>query len=376
MMVFCVAICAVFITLIFDKSIKINSILLSLLFICFISLLRQPEAQKFHAWERLGFFAIMLCLLSPLIKNRLLSQSRPLIWRIMMWCFRFITLMSLCIYIASRINIPGYEDKYLMSFCGITPNGMALAPICCIVLIDLIWRIIYIPHHNWVKGLYIIATVSITIMMIHAGSRITIAGGVIAIVIMAILSRHLFKSSSKRIKTAAVLGISLLTIVCVLPFVNETIQHKLSVASNHNSLTYSRDSKWTDRITEFKSAPLTGIGYSTQTAFGSIFDNREYVKSTGHTEPGSSWLSVLAQTGIIGFILIVAFNVSIAKKLSKNNTAADMSKANNVLLLSLLIFLWIHGVAEGWILYPGAYMFFPYWLLSGLAYNNSPDVYL
>lgn len=366
--IFFAAFFSLIIVFIFDKSVKINTILLTFLFICLVSVSLQPAAPLFHSWERLGFFAVMLGVLSPLLQNRLFSLLRPIIWKTMIWCFRIIVALSMVIYIGTWFNLELFAYWRLIGFRGVTSFGMALSPICGIVLLDIVWRSLNAtaPYR---RLFYIVAAVMIVPMMIHSGSRIALLGTLVGLSYMAYQYRGKIRTivSSKKARIMTVSGIAIL--IAVLPFVSDTISIKMSIGQRHHSLTYSRDAKWNDRLQEFKESPFIGIGFSSQTYNNGKLDD-DGLKNMGSMEPGSSWLSVLAQTGILGFILILTLNINVYKRLTKKKSTTQNPPQFNILLLSLLIYLWINGIAEGWMLYPGGYMFFPYWLISGLAYNN------
>lgn len=57
----------------------------------------------------------------------------------------------------------------------------------------------------------------------------------------------------------------------------------------------SRDALWKARLIEFESSPIWGIGFGV-TGIGNN-------AISGRAETGSGWLTILSQTGIIGFIL-------------------------------------------------------------------------
>ena len=60
----------------------------------------------------------------------------------------------------------------------------------------------------------------------------------------------------------------------------------------------SRDELWSQRMEEFKSSPIWGIGFAAHGVGAN--------KQVGRTESGGSFISVLAQAGIIGIIFIIA----------------------------------------------------------------------
>lgn len=138
----------------------------------------------------------------------------------------------------------------------------------------------------------------------------------------------------------------------------------MSSAERHNSLTSSRDAKWDARINEFLDNPVFGIGFATQTHY-TPDDDEAWIKTTGNIEPGSSWLALLAMTGIIGFILIAIINYRILHTLYLYR-----AKPIDILLFTLIIFFILHGIIEGWIIFAGGYIFYLYWLLLGMCFTE------
>lgn len=371
LLIFVAAVSPLLLTILLDKTVKVNSLLISLLFVCMISLLDQPAASPFHAWERLGYFSVMLGLLSPLLQNKLFGKIRGIAWQTMMWAFRAIVFCSFILYIGRSLNLAPFQDIRLMGFKGVTPGGMALAPICAIVIIDLLWRCCR-PSSGakWHRIAYAISAYLIFMMMVQAGSRITLVGVIIAAGWFIYQVRHTIARYLRRPAYLIAGGVMLLVMVGAAALASDTMLRKFTYAAQNHSVTYSRDGKWDGRIEEWLSSPITGIGYTTQTSFNAPSDNLHYINTTGMTEPGSSWLAVLAQTGLAGFVLLLCFNINLWR-ICWRQYRHGTHRPEMTLYIPLLLFLWINGVAEGWILYPGGFMFFPYWLMSGLIYYTN-----
>lgn len=361
----------IYLIIIKSPSFILNKTLVTFLFVCFLSLLFSPPARYFHAWERLGFYVLTLGLCSPLINNNILNSIRPSLWLILLWCFRMIALGSFIKLCYFWMIVDSYDDLRLHNFSGITSMGMALAPICSIVAIDYLWRLCTCKNYTYKFWGYALLLISSLIVTTQAGSRIAVMGVIIA-------SFILFFSLRKRImhhmrKNISIISCILLLFITISPFISTSIFTKFRIAKTHNSITYSRDSKWSDRIYEFKSSPILGIGYSTQNTFSK--DDKTIIMSSGNTEPGSLWLSLLSQTGIVGFMLIFFFNYQLYKRLLlvKKNIIGKIN--DRYLFISLLTFLNIHGIAEGWILYPGSCICYAYWLLAGVILGPKPKYF-
>jgi hypothetical protein len=142
------------------------------------------------------------------------------------------------------------------------------------------------------------------------------------------------------------------------------LSNKMSSSELGGGLTSSRDQLWGDRINEFTSSPLLGVG------FGSIDVNiskaTPFSKQTGTLEPGSSWLFLLSSTGLFGFFcFLIIFLLKIIRTYKVNN-----NDSFNAFLLGVLIFFFIHLFSEGYLLSCGEFTFFMFWLTIGINYRN------
>ena len=140
------------------------------------------------------------------------------------------------------------------------------------------------------------------------------------------------------------------------------VQNKNNKSVDAGGITSSRDILWENRINEFNSSPLFGVGFSSISldSNGSSFD-----KNKGKVETGSSWLNILSMTGIVGFICFSIIWIRamflLYKQFMKNNRVATY-------LFALLIFGTRHMTAEGYIFAAGSILVFFVWLLLGCIY--------
>ncbi len=119
----------------------------------------------------------------------------------------------------------------------------------------------------------------------------------------------------------------------------------------------SRDALWSQRIAEFKSSPIFGIGFAAHGVGAN--------KKVGRNESGGSFISVLAQTGIIGFtlILLIWFSATmLPNKVGRN--------PNMILLYGSFIFMSIHSIIEGYMFQAGWYMCLIIWLVVGVMIEH------
>lgn len=336
---------------------RLNRWIIILVVISFISLLINVPDSAFHTWERLGYFAASLALLSPLCENKRIACFRCLLWKILLCAVYLLVEISAIIWAYSFIT--GDSEKIFL-FRGLTPNGMTLAPLCGFIIIHLLSCVCTPKMPSWRKTILAVDAAIIFMMMVSASSRIALVALAIGVIPLAFTNRAFILRHKRHLLWIP----AFVAIIVFSPNLSRGIATKMQYATLNNSMSYSRDAKWQNRWDEFIQSPVIGIGYTNQNEFNTTLDNYDYVMASGHTEPGSSWLGILAQIGLAGFAAIIIFSYAIFSRLLRK--IQTRTPGNWSLYLSWICFFWIHGIAEGWMLYPGAMVFFVYWLLTGV----------
>lgn len=177
-----------------------------------------------------------------------------------------------------------------------------------------------------------------------------------AVVVCLLLFRWLVKSSkrwTRYITMFSIMG------VLLFPFYHNAATRMLKKQSDQKLAGHtSRDALWNARMAEFYSSPIIGVGY----AVHGTGDSR----GIGRTESGSSWLAVLAQTGIIGFIIAILIWVKTLLLLPR----VRFDKFY-ILVYGVLIFFTLHSVFEGYMFQGGWYMCIICWMALGLINEAS-----
>lgn len=119
----------------------------------------------------------------------------------------------------------------------------------------------------------------------------------------------------------------------------------------------SRDELWGQRMEEFKSSPIIGIGFAAH-GVGAY-------KQVGRNESGGSFISVLAQAGIIGIIFIALIWIAATMMPKSVGTAPDM-----ILFYAGFVFMSIHSILEGYMFQAGWYLCLIIWLVIGLMIEH------
>lgn len=150
--------------------------------------------------------------------------------------------------------------------------------------------------------------------------------------------------------------VTIFSIIGVLsfPFYHRTATRMLKKQTDQvDNQGTSRDALWRARMAEFRSSPIFGVGYAVH-GTGSH-------QGIGRNESGSSWLSILAQTGIMGFI--IALLIWVQTLLCLPRVRFDKFY---ILVYGVLIFFTLHSVFEGYMFQGGWYMCIICWMALGL----------
>lgn len=119
----------------------------------------------------------------------------------------------------------------------------------------------------------------------------------------------------------------------------------------------SRDALWAERIAEFKSSPVIGIGFAAH-GVGRY-------KTIGRNESGGGFISVLSQTGIVGIIFILLIWAAATVTPKQVGTNPD-----TILIYSSFVFFSIHSIIEGYMFQGGWYLCLVIWLIIGIMIEH------
>lgn len=350
-----------------DKKLQVSIPLLLFCLVVLVGLFIKQPPIYYRSLERFILFVINISFLSSLITSPTLIEIRKHMLYITLIGVRVIVVASFIAYfLGINLAVKNISIDYRWAFAGITSQSMILAPCCGICLIETLWKMLYGDFSK--KQLLIQCGLLIMTIwtILVAGSR----GSLIASALSIAVLFYYYPFKKRLLKYVTLISIPLTFLVPSYIYENATytINKKMISANNHNSLTSSRDEKWEARLMEFKENPILGVGFASQTHFTSD-DNMQWIEKTGSLESGSSWLSILSMTGILGFIIIAIFNIKMLSCLVK----AIKRTPFYILHLCLLIFLLTHGIIEAWVLYSGGFIFYLYWLLTGNLSVNSID---
>ncbi len=345
----------------FQSTIKRISMTMTILYIaCIFSILLNDIPTQYQPWMRFILFIVVTIVASPFIQSNFYDKFRVL-------TFKYINiLLTIVIIISIPFIITG--ERGLAGFGGFTNHSMLLAPISAVTLVTLLYQL-YLGKYNKIIVISLIVITFIALLL--AASRVSLVGAIVAIIYF---FYRLYNNNKRKFGTISISIIVLMIITYPLwgsymEGIEKKNEAQLTETGEIN-YTGSRDIMWNQRIREFKSSPLVGVGFGYAKYVTNVNERTgriTYKKTeTGTVEPGSSWLGALSMTGLLGFtaLLVLWF-----KSLKNSWKVEKRDKLFGVYIGSTLIFWAVHMIAEGQIFAAGSFLFFMVWITFGAAYS-------
>lgn len=329
-------------------------------FACVLSLLANKIDPIFDAYNRLFLFIILTLLVGPLVVSNRLKEFRFLLFFYVMEINVILSGFSSILSLLGIHSGNAYDyinNQYRPDFAGLYNHSMTLGPMSGIAFLYCLNKYF---EDNRFKIYYIIFGLFSVLSCLMAGSRV----GLFALILSLIVYIYMI-NKGKLHKFISVLFILSILLIVLFPLYQSSADFLISkfvYGQERGSLTVSRDEKWSARLTEFFSSPLWGIGY------GTVDSQLDKVGENGVIEPGSSWLSLLSMTGLIGFFSI--FILYLRTILGFLNFKESYSF---YFLFSTLILSCIYMFAEGVFLAAGNFMCLLSWLILSISYTLSNE---
>ncbi|WP_307184268.1 O-antigen ligase family protein [Sphingobacterium zeae] len=264
-------------------------------------------------------------------------------------CVLSVVLMLVGLHAGKKID---HYNNLRPDFAGLYRHSMVLSAMCGIAILTLIYGLRNSGNRKF-KLFSIFGIIFCFIGLIQSGSRAAIAG-----LLLAIIAYFFILYRNKLHRFVSILFLITAGIIMTFPLWESKADFVMSKFNSKSSdLQYgSRDIKWNQRLREFSSSPIIGIGFASVDIHGDDDFNTE----NGIIEPGTSWLAVLSMTGLLGFIFFATNNYTALRKLLK-----DKNNENNIFILSCLILMLFYMLFEGIVFASGTLLFAFYWLLIG-----------
>lgn len=335
---------------------KLNAAFLLFYVVVILNLILIDIPPFFKPAQRFGLFVFMTLTTTSVIQSDAAVQFRRNLFKYITYGILILSIGSFfCFFLG--INLMSRRDLSMSDFDAYSSNGgwfggltihsMMLGPISMIA--SLLFFVLYLEKH---RASYLVLFFITTMSAVFASSRSALLGIVISF-LYSLFFGHIESKGKRRI-----FGLLIICTIFTLPI--SDIAFKGVINKQHNRLAQnsslnSRQDKFDYRIAEFKSSPFLGVGFCAIDING----GDGYGEYDGRIEPGSSHLSVLSMTGLLGMMAYVAILYQAYANARKKSTP----HSRFVLLCFISIF--VHAWFEGYILSAGGFLAFLYWLIVG-----------
>ncbi len=339
------------------KSSELNSLCIWFALAGATSIFFNNTPSLFNAPVRYAFFMIVFIIASPLLMGEYSRVMRYQLLLNMSKLCAIVGVLSFACYflgINYMINVYTGQSDFLDNvglFGGITKHSMLLGPMSGIGAVYCGYKALF--RQEKLYWLPVIACMACTMFSASRSAFLASLGGIVAMIYSFSLTKSQFFS------TMAKIGV---VVLIAFPIWNSAmigLEEKNQRNIEAGGMTSSRESKWENRLDEFRSSPAWGIGFCTVD-----MKNTGDYSQEGGVESGNSWLTVLSTMGLFGFIPFILL-------MWKGYSYTFHWKTRESALLSgLLIFIMLHMLAEGYIIYAGNSFCIIAWLIIGVSFDN------
>ena len=241
---------------------------------------------------------------------------------------------------------------------------MLLGPISGCTVLYMFYQLYHWKNSGKGKKLFFLIVLFMSVCLLFgAASRSAFIATAVGVVVL-----HCIYVRNRKAKLYKIALFGILALVIFTPALEPYYAKLLAKNGNEESLNFdSRADLWRLHWESFKENPLTGVGFcavDVEPGINTLGDN-------GRVETGSSWLSILSMTGILGFCSFCFLLGEMGGALYRNIKWFNLQVAFKT---GLITFFLIHMLAEGYILAAGSFLFFYFWLLLGVILNRNYNV--
>lgn len=315
-------------------------------YICITSMINLVLSPK------ILLFSYILVLTCPMLTSLKWHLFKRQLFKCLACGFVVVVLINLYAHYigynlrALRLQWDDLTDKQFSGFCD---QPMWLSAAAAVSTIFSSYLIFKLSSKKWKCFSVVLAVSSLYIVML-SGSRAAFASCVVSVFLVLYI---LIRDHIRRIKYVFFMSMFVLALSPWL-FSRQTTGAMLVKQEYQERIDRtSRADLWEQRMNEFKSSPLIGVGFA---AHGVGLQTE-----VSKVEYGGGWISVLSQMGILGAIIVLFINMKILTPLRKIRKDDFM-----VFVYALYFFFCAHSIVEGYMFQSGWYMCFVFWLVTGL----------
>lgn len=328
------------------------------LFILFILLIVASSVINMMFDLRLVLFAFILILSCPIYTSLKWHLYKKEIIKNLFIGFIGVVLINLYAKIIGfnlRAITQQWQDLTDKQFSGFCDQPMWLAAAAAVSTIYCAYLVfVQTEKKRLQQYLYIVLLLCSIYVTMISGSRSAFLAAVGATCIVLYL---LVKNKARLIKYIIGSAVVVLALSPVL-FSRKTIGAMMFKQEYQEEVgRTSRDVVWADRMAEFKSSPIIGVGFG---AHG-VGDDKE----VSTVETGGGWISILAQTGIVGLILAISIILKAFTPIRKIRQDNSM-----ICIYAAYFFFIVHSIVEGYMFQGGWYLCLIFWMVIGLLIEN------
>lgn len=337
------------------RGLQVGMSMLVLYVVCMISIIGNEIPAFFRAWPRLGTFALITSVVSFTLCCETIVAFRVRLFASISKLLVVVTILSfLTLLIGGGYGLQGSW------FQGVTVHSMIMGPVAAMSNLCCLYQLQYTQRNRYITWGYYMLIVIGFICILQTGSRSALIGAVLSFLcFMYYLNKvELYVL----IKRYVILILLLIASTPVWWSYTDKIADKNKGETGLN--TDSRAVHWHQRLEEWKSSPIIGIGFGTVDVTAK--EGAAFNESSGGVEPGNSWLCALSMTGLLGFGCVVVIFIGTYFKLLR---LMSYSRPIGSYLMAIMIFFMFHMMAEGYIFAGGSFLSIQVWLLLGVTYG-------
>ncbi len=345
----------------YRKGIHINLLMLLVVLSAAISLILNDYDEKFSPVFRLYAWIMLIATVGPLIYNADLVRFRYKLLEGFMVVFMWMGAISFLYWLV------GLHSLGRGHFAGLFNHSMLLAPFASMGALYAFYKFINAPKRSKKRLLFFTLFMFGSMSVLLSSSRIAFIAYMLAFFVYLIFNNFPYR----RILMVVVLTLTIAISSQMSDSESEGGHSDSSSVSGglvNRGMTNTRDVLWANRLIEFKSSPLYGVGFATQDesiiTLDKMYYNIEFSSKSGRLETGSGYLMILSMTGLLGAIsMILLFTkIFISRNFWRRVTIEESYK------LALYVFFSVHFIAEGYIYSSGSPLSFIFWLLVGATF--------
>lgn len=327
--------------------------LLALLLYIPIELFLASPPGLFQSWPRYVLFSALIMCVSPIFQGEKLRMDRERIFLCTMWVCVFLGVGSFLGWFFDWNFMTSSKKDVIYqvgTFGGLTHHSMMLGPIAGIGACFLVSKAFSTKNVLW----WVVAIAALFAVFFSASRSATMAA-------LAGIFVTLFRQSGS---TSRFMKVGIVIFVIAASTFSLWESALSGVVEKNQGITElnleSRQKLWEERIADFKSSPVFGVGFCATKIRKSYGIDME----TGRLESGTSWLIIFSMLGIVGACIVIPIFVRAFM------TAYKEEDELNPLICGVLALFFVHMFAEGYVFAGGSFLAFILWLTIGLAMDS------